>query len=294
MSNLDNLSNCRVAIVGLGLMGGSLALALRGKTAGLSGVEIDPQIVALAEEWGVVDRASTQATELLPQADVIILSAPVGAILSIIEQLPNWCAQAAVVIDLGSTKGRIIQAMQTLPERFDPIGGHPMCGKERGSLRHADAGLYQGATFALVALERSSDRARRLAEQLVEAVGARTLWMQAADHDRWVAATSHLPYLIANSLAYCTPAEAQALVGPGLRSSSRVAASPLSIFRDILKTNRENILVALEKYCQHLDVVQGLLAADDWEALESLLQTGAMRYDQIIYDRIIADRTAAK
>ena len=128
----------RVAIFGLGLMGGSLALALRGQVAGLLAVDPDPDTRALALEKGIVDQISADPVEIVGQADVIILAAPVEAILEQLRCLGDWVNLARpgsqpeeiLVIDLGSTKQTIVDAMQALPPGFDPLGGHPMCGKE--------------------------------------------------------------------------------------------------------------------------------------------------------------------
>ncbi len=252
-------ATARVAIVGLGLMGGSLALALRGRCAALLGVDPDPRVTALALEQGMVDQAAQDPQALLPQADLVILAAPVRAILDLLAQLPLLHPGAPVVLDVGSTKRQVVAAMQALPERFDPLGGHPMCGKEHASIRYAEAGLYHQAPFALVRLERTTPHACALAEHLVAAVGARSLWLDAETHDRWVAATSHLPYLVANALAAATPLEARPLAGPGLRSTTRLAGSSLSMMGDILSTNQDQVLAALGCFRQALDEIEQAL-----------------------------------
>src|SRR5512132_1213775 len=126
-----NLASSKIAIVGLGLMGGSLALGLRGKCAAIYGIDTDRATVELALAQQIVDYADCDPAKLLPKADLIILSAPVPAILTLLEQLPSYTQNSCIVMDLGSTKKRIVEAMSGLPERFDPIGGHPICGKEK-------------------------------------------------------------------------------------------------------------------------------------------------------------------
>jgi prephenate dehydrogenase len=271
-----------VAILGLGLMGGSLALALHGKCKTLLGVDPDPQVVEMAIDRRVVDHASVSSRDLLPQADLVILAAPVGAILSLLRSLPDQHPGPAVVLDLGSTKRQIVGAMQALPPRFDPVGGHPMAGKEVASLANADADLFQHAPFALVPLERSTPAARLLAEQLACSVGARPLWIDAETHDRWVAATSHLPYLLANALAAATPLEARPLVGPGMRSATRLAPTSLTMMVDILSTNRENVLAGLQRFRHALDAVEHSLLSGDLEALRDQLAQGAASYAALI------------
>jgi prephenate dehydrogenase len=265
------LADAKVAILGLGLMGGSLAMALRGKCARLLGADLQARTVAQAKQMQLVDRASQNPGEILLQTDIVVLATPVSAILQLLKQLPHLHPGRAVVLDLGSTKSHILQAMQTLPERFDPLGGHPMCGKEKSSLEHAERDLYRGAVFALTPLERTSQRARSLALQIIQVIGAHPLWLDAANHDRWAAATSHLPYLLASSLVATTPVEAAPLIGPGYLSSTRLAGSSTQMMLDILMTNRKNLLAVLNRYQEKLQDLSQLLAAGDDERLERFL-----------------------
>ena len=282
MTQPDFLSNSRVAILGLGLMGGSLALKLRGRCAQLLGCDTDPTTLALARQQNLVDQLSDKPGDILPLSDLVILATPVRAILSLLDDLPDLHPGSAAVLDLGSTKVQIIERMQALPSRFDPLGGHPMCGKERGGLENADPNLYQSAPFALTPLPRTSLRLRRLAEQLVRLVGARPLWLEAERHDRWVAATSHVPYLVANALAAITPVETRPLVGPGLRSSTRLAPSGWSMMRDILETNRPNILAGLQRFRQQIEDLENRLETGDLAAVEQLTAQGARNYEALV------------
>jgi prephenate dehydrogenase len=276
------LPSARIAIIGLGLMGGSLALALRGRCASLVGTDSKPSARKLAMEMEIVEHVSADPAEVLQESNVVILAAPVQAIIELIGKLPDQHAGRAVVLDLGSTKRKIIGAMDGLPERFDPIGGHPMCGKEKSSLAHAEATLFQGAPFAFTPLDRTSSQARSLADELARAVGAVPLWLDAETHDRWTAATSHLPYLLASALAICTPPEVRPMVGPGFRGTARLSVSSTVMMLDILETNRQNILASLEKYCKQLDILKDLLEREDFAELQVLLADGAACYENII------------
>jgi len=263
-------------------MGGSLAMALKDRCAAIYGVDPDPEVVAQAIGREVVKSASTVPGEILSEADTIILAAPVGAILELIRTLPEHHARPAIVLDLGSTKALIVQAMKALPPRFDPVGGHPMCGKEKSGLAYADSSLFEGSSFVFTPLESSSGRARAFCRQLASAVGARDVWIDPDTHDRWVAATSHFPYLLASALAASTPAEVAPLVGPGFRSTTRLAASSAQMMRDILATNRENVLAAFSGFKQHLESLEELLARGDYGELEMLLSQGAERQSQLV------------
>jgi prephenate dehydrogenase len=271
------LSNARITIIGLGLMGGSLAKALKGRCAALYGVDADIRTVQQAATLGVVDMASVDPAVVLPMGDVVILAAPVSVILNYLGTLADYHPGPAIVLDMGSTKVKITQAMQALPPRFDPIGGHPMCGKEKFGLENADGGIFREATFVFAPLARTSSRARSFCDQLAGEIGAKALWLDAETHDRWTAATSHFPYLLANTLAGSTSPEAAPLVGPGFRSTTRLAPSSTRMMRDILATNRENVLEVISGFKQRLREVETLISNHDFDALERLLVEGAER-----------------
>lgn len=275
MDEPDFISSAQIAIVGLGLMGGSLALALRTHCRRIWAYDPDEETLKIAQRERVVDRASTNLEEILQGSDLIILAAPVKAILSLLRELPGLTSGPAVVMDIGSTKRRIVAEMQNLPQQFDPIGGHPMCGKEKLGLEHAEAGLFQGAPFAFTCLERTTNQAQRLASQLARAIGAKELWVNADMHDRLTAATSHLPYLLAIALVLATPADAGQLTGPGFRSMTRLAATPASMMLDVLDTNRDQILDALGRFREQIDLLEALLEHGDNDQLSTFLSRSA-------------------
>ncbi len=195
------LSRSRIVIIGLGLMGGSLALALKGRCAEVYGIDSDQATLELARRQNIVDRADSDPARLLPGADMVILAAPVPMILNLLEQLPAFMPDPCVVLDLGSTKRLIVEAMSRLPDRFTPIGGHPLCGKEKLSLANAERTIYYAAPFLLTPLERTSARALSAAKQIIEAIGAKAIILDAEEHDRVLAATSHLPFLLSSALS---------------------------------------------------------------------------------------------
>ncbi len=276
-----SLSHARVAIVGLGLMGGSLALALRGHCAALLGIETDQTALALARRQKIVDYAESDPVKLLPQADLVILATPVSVILNLLDDLPRLMPNPCILLDLGSTKRLIVEKMATLPERFDPLGGHPICGKETLGLQHADRNLYQAAPFVLTPLPRTGERALLAARQVITAIGAREVILDAALHDRYFAATSHLPFLLATALVLATPPETAPFLGPGFRSTARLAATPASMMLSVLQTNRENVLLALEALQNELSLLHRALADHDLQPLASVLAYAAGKYRSI-------------
>src|SRR6185436_4955457 len=185
------LQNSKIAIIGLGLMGGSLALALKGKCAALYGIDSDHATLELALHKKIVDFADAELATFPPQADLIILATPVPSIIGLIQKLPALTNRPCIVLDLGSTKSKIMSAMDALPTHFDVIGGHPICGKERLGIENADALLYQNAPFVITPLERTTLRARTVVQHMISVIGARLIEMNAEDHDRALAFTSH-------------------------------------------------------------------------------------------------------
>jgi prephenate dehydrogenase len=276
------LPSIRVAIIGLGLMGGSLSLALKGRCALLMGIDPDHSTRALAQELGIFEHLSADPKDILPQSDLVILAAPVCTIIYLIHTLPDIHPGSAVVLDIGSTKREISEAMDALPARFDPIGGHPMCGKTSPSIANADPSIFLGATFALTPLPRTSQNAIALAEELVYAIGSRPLRLSADVHDRWVAASSHLPYLLASALVSITADEVAGLIGPGYRSTARLANSSPEMMLDILKTNRENILHVLRLYRDQLEILTDLLVDGSDSELERALVEAFTRHAELL------------
>lgn len=276
------LQDSRIAIVGLGLMGGSLALALKGRCAALYGIDSDQATIELALAKGIIDQAGRYPAKLLRRADLIILSLPVTKIIAFIQSLPSLLQTPCIVFDLGSTKKDILQAMAVLPEYFDPIGGHPICGKEKLGLENADANLYQKAPFVASPLERTTPRAKSAAQQIISTVGAHYIEMTAEDHDRILASTSHLPFLLSSALALATPLECSPFIGTGFKSTSRLAGTPSHMTMGILQSNRENILNAIQSFRSSLDQIETLLQNQDYAQLESILHRSHSAYQLLI------------
>lgn len=259
-------------------MGGSLALALKGKCAALFGLDPHHATLELARRQNIVDLADSDPAKLLPQADLVILAAPVPAILTLLQQLPDFTPNQCIVLDLGSTKRLIVDAMSRLPERFDPIGGHPICGKEKLSLAHAERTLYYAAPFLLTPLERTTARARSAAEQIIAAIGAKATILDATEHDRILASTSHLPFLLSSALTLATPQDVASFIGPGFKSTSRLAGTSSSMMLGILESNRQNVLASIRRFRALLDEIEAALENEDALALETLLDQSQSTY----------------
>ena len=274
---MRELPDCHIVIVGLGLMGGSLAAALRGRCRVVTGIARRAEAVAWAIENDLIDRGTTDWKEFLPDADIVILATPVRIILRQIGEIGPLLADGCVLVDLGSTKQQILEAMNNLPQHVEPLGAHPMCGKELSGLEAAEATLYEGCTFILSPLERTSSEALELARSMIQALGATPLILDGARQDRLVATLSHLPYLLACSLVQTADATTSAdpaaweIVAGGYRDTTRVAGSDVSMMLDILTTNRRAVLDAAATFRDKLENLTGLLEDEDEDGLRTLL-----------------------
>ena len=281
--NQHDISKINISIVGIGLMGGSLALGLHGRCRSLIGVDVSERILNQAKQLNVFDTLTTNLQKALDQSEMIILAAPVRTILDLLELLNQFPSNNQIVLDVGSTKVEIVSKMGQLANGYDPIGGHPMCGKEKSSLTYAEREMFIDAPFVLSPLERTSENARQLAEQLVLTVGAKPLWLDPSTHDRWVAMTSHLPFILSNALSYIAPLEVAPLVGSGFRSTTRLASSSSIVMRDILETNRNEVLKSIREYQSHLTKIEALLSEEEFDSLQTLLEASANK-NQLLID----------
>lgn len=267
----------RVTIIGLGLMGGSLALALKqaGWCTRLTGVSRNEATLAAAQAGGAIDAGTTDLAQGVSDADVAVLATPVRTLLRQLPEVGRHAKPGALVVDLGSTKQAVCAEMGLLPAELQPVGGHPMCGKEVGGFAAAEAHLYAGKTFILCPLPRTSGAALEVARSLAEAVGCEVRILNPAEHDRAVAAISHLPYVAATALVNAVMAGddplAWSLAASGFRDTTRIAASDVAMMLDILLTNREAVLEWLALYADQLGALKAALQKVDEAGLRKKL-----------------------
>lgn len=280
--SIERLRQATVAIVGLGLMGGSLALALRAQNACRRLIAITSN--AATRQQLLTRQIADEATADLARvsaADVIVLAAPVRAIIELLPQVGAHARAGAIILDVGSTKRAVVRAMEDLPASVQPLGAHPMCGKDAAGFAAAEAELYRGALFVLTPLARTAPATLAFAQMFAETLGARPFILEAEQHDRLVAAISHLPFAVATALMLTALEQARAderlwaLAASGFRDTSRVAASDVTLWRDILLTNSDNVAETLRVYAQHLDTLARAISAHDQATLDALLERAA-------------------
>ncbi len=262
----------QVTIVGVGLIGGSLGLAWRGRggVGTVVGVDVDEASLRRAREIGAVDRATTDLAEGVAGADLVVMATPVRVTLELIGRLGPLVGAGAVVTDVGSTKVEVCRLMREgLPAGVTFVGGHPMAGSEGQGIEAADPYLFQNAVYVLTPEEDADPAAVAALRRLVEAAGAQVVLMDPERHDRWVAAVSHLPQLVAVALVNAV-ADADredpgllALAAGGFRDTTRITSSPAGIWLDILATNRDRILPAVARFRAALSRLEEALAAGD-------------------------------
>ena len=281
---MKNLSEAHVAIIGLGLMGGSLAAALSGHCGCITGIDCNAESVNYAKERGWINHGADQLDSNLMKVDAILLATPVRTILRLLDVVARQVTEACLVMDLGSTKREIVSRMERLPGNLHSIGGHPMCGREVSGIQQADALLYQNQPFILVPHLKTTEDTMIFARQVVQSIGSRSVIMEPKQHDRIVAAISHLPYLISCGLVGTAEATAQEeselvweVAASGFRDTSRLAASDITMMLDILLTNRKAILNSVNQFKNQLDKLEHLIAAEEEELVRQILEKVRVR-----------------
>ena len=268
----------RAGLVGTGLVGGSVGLALRRAGIEVRGYDRDPASTARAVELGVLDEAVPTLADAAAGADVVFVAVPVGAIAdAVIEALD---AGANVVTDVGSVKLPVVATVAAerpdLAPRF--VGGHPMAGSEQDGLEGADADLVVGATWVLTPTESTDAAAFATVRSLLGELGAEVFAVSPAEHDTLVAVVSHVPQLAATTLmdVAATKGSGHALLlrlaAGGFRDMTRIAASHPGIWPDICVANRDAIVAALDEYVAALDAVRSLVDAGDRGGLLEVLE----------------------
>jgi len=267
------IAESELFIVGLGLMGGSLALALKGRFNKITGFDCDHETVRIAKEQKIIDQAYTTFEEGVESADLICLAAPVDTIVEFLETLKqiNTNKREIFLFDIGSTKVEIIHKMDGLPNNFHAVGTHPICGKEKLGLLNADRTLYYGSPFLVTACSSTNEELLDVIREIVMVIGADYKNIEAEFHDQALAIVSHVPYLLSSALVLSTPDAVKEFLGPGFLSASRLAATSPRMMLPVLLSNRENILENLEKIVDELNLLISLIAENDVVELGSNL-----------------------
>lgn len=274
----------QLGLIGCGLMGGSFALAL--KKAGLVkrvvGYSKSPSTTERARQMGVIDVEAPSALLAVSGADLVLLAVPVAATEATFKAIRHLVTPNTLIMDVGSTKREVIDSARRVLR--DQVGvfvpAHPITGKELAGVEHADAELYRGRQVILTPIERTLTAQLEKANQVWTALGCHVRQMSPEAHDAAYAAVSHLPHLIAFALMNSIKGQADgdtylSLAGPGFRDFTRIAASDPNIWRDILISNREELIAQSRHFQRALHAMETAIAAGNPDALETLIDAAS-------------------
>jgi prephenate dehydrogenase len=274
----------QLGVIGCGLMGGSFALALKrgGLVKRVIGYSKSPSTTERAKKMGVIDDAAESALLAVSGSDIVLIAVPVAATETTFKAIRHLVDPGVLFMDVGSTKRDVVDAARrVLKERVARfVPAHPIAGKESGGVQHADAALYQGRQVILTPLANTDPALVQKATDVWSAIGCQVMKMTPDNHDAAFAAVSHLPHLLA--FAYFSAVARQpagndylSLAGPGFRDFTRIAASDPAVWRDILVSNREEILKQSLRFRHTLDALEHVIRSGNGEALEDLIRQAA-------------------
>lgn len=275
----------QLAIIGCGLMGGSFALAL--KRAGLVkrvvGYSKSPSTTELARKLGVIDVEAPSALLAVSGADIVLIAVPVAATEATFKAIKHLVTPQMLIMDVGSTKRDVIDAgRRALREQVGSfVPAHPIAGREVSGVENADADLYSGKQVILTPIERTLTVQLKKAVDVWTALGCRVVQMSPESHDAAFAAVSHLPHLISFALMNAISGqplgkEYLSLAGPGFRDFTRIAASDAKMWRDIMVSNREELLAQSKIFQRNLQALELMISTGNADALEGLIEQASL------------------
>jgi len=271
-----------VAIVGVGLIGGSVGLALRrrGLAADVVGVGRDRGVLEKIRHQGAIHRGTTAFEEGVAGAEAVVVCTPVNRIPDDVRRAAEAAGPDVLVTDAGSTKRQIVEAVERHPRSASVfVGAHPLAGSERRGAAHASADLFQDRICVLTPTHRTPPEQLRRARAFWTSLGSRLVEMNPAEHDEILAHTSHLPHALAAALAASVPGEWQALAAGAFRDGTRVAAADADLWTAIFRDNRGPLLKALGHLQETLDAFKYALMTDDENAIRQWWDNAKKRRD---------------
>ncbi len=273
-----------IAIVGVGLIGGSIALAAkeRGVARTVVGVGRNPARLDEALQRELIDEAFVNLAIVARRADLTIFCTPVDRIIAGVREAARTAREGSLITDAGSVKGSICRALEVgLPQRVEFVGSHPLAGSEKQGFEHADAHLFENRFCVVTPLPGSSPAAIGRIREFWMSLGSTVIEMTPDSHDRALAETSHLPHVAAAALAATLSPENEPLTATGFRDTTRIAAGDVDLWAAILMGNREQILASFARYKETLAHFRQALEENDVSALKLLLKAAKMRRDRL-------------
>jgi prephenate dehydrogenase len=277
----------QVAIVGLGLIGGSMGLALHKAKAAkrIVGHDLGRGVSDRARKSGAIDESFDSLADAVRGADLVILATPVGPMRTLLQNLATVLTPGTIVTDVASTKSQVINwAEEFLPANVAFVGGHPMAGKELSGVESADADLFRNCIYCLTPTAKTRPDSISKVVALVEAIGARLRFLEPSEHDGEVAGVSHLPFLASIALMGTaandpTWGDAALLASTGFRDTTRLAAGSPEMYRDICLTNGASIVRWLDQYVDNLSSLRDRIARHDKSLSEDFAHVQQLRQE---------------
>ncbi|MFP6617739.1 MAG: prephenate dehydrogenase/arogenate dehydrogenase family protein [Pirellulaceae bacterium] len=277
-------STTTVAIVGVGLIGGSIGLALRerGLADRVIGVGRTASRLQQARRRGAVTETTTSLGRGVAEADLVVVCTPVDDVVEHVCAVAENTEPDTLITDVGSTKEHIVKSLESkLPARTRFVGSHPVAGGEKAGVRFARADLFQDRLTILTPGKQNVSRDVQRISRFWRSLGARVVRMTPRQHDEQIAVTSHLPHVLATLLAAGTTAEQRQLVGTGWLDTTRVAAGDVTLWRQIFQQNKVHVLKSVDKFAQLLTSFREALDKDDVREITRLLETGKKHRDSV-------------
>lgn len=279
----------KITIVGVGLLGGSVGLAVRQRrVAGeIAGFVRRAASLKDCEQAGAVDYAVTDLLAAVSNADLVILCTPLAQMSALAQQLLPALKRGAIVTDVGSVKADVVRELESIITQAGAhfVGSHPMAGGEKAGVLAARADLFQNALCLVTPTKKSNPSAVRKVERFWKSLGARVLKLDAAQHDLLVSRTSHLPHVVAATLATLVldprqPKMQAGLCATGFRDTTRIASGSPEMWRDIALANRKNLSQSLDAFVAELKKFQSALKSGNAKAVEQIFATAKQRRDK--------------
>jgi prephenate dehydrogenase len=288
----------RLAVIGVGMMGGSLARAARARAGvdAVVGFDSDPAVLDVALEEEVITEAAGSAAEAAAYADLVVVSTPVRSICALVEECATAEPRPRLISDMGSTKSAIIRCLSPLARSLF-IGGHPICGAADSGIRYSRADLFDGATYFLCTTGAAFPKLYEMLQQFVLDLGGRPTHIDAAAHDRIMAAVSHLPHILANVLmghvgeVQVGGKRALHCVGPSFKDMTRVAGANPPMWRDIFLENREALIDSLGVVTSELEAFRSCLDRADESGIVGTIDSAAAFREELLEFEDITPQT---
>ncbi|MDD5197096.1 MAG: prephenate dehydrogenase/arogenate dehydrogenase family protein [Candidatus Omnitrophota bacterium] len=260
----------KVAVIGTGLIGGSLALIIKKQKLAkkVVGVARHQASLDLALKNKVIDRGAL-SLNVIKGADLLILAAPVDTIINLRKKILKFVSRDCIVTDVGSTKEKIVSLLAGSFPNY--VGSHPLAGSEKRGVSHAQAGIFKGTLCILTPTAKTRRAAMKKIQALWRKAGAKVIYLSPGEHDRVLSFTSHLPHAVAFSLINSIPADTLKFSASGLKDSTRIAASDALLWQGIFLTNRKNMLKAITAFEKKLLRIKSAISQNDKEKLTAIL-----------------------